>query len=128
MSSAHPRAALAAAAAITASTVLAGGCARSRPHRPGDEYLKSIQIEGNRKVSDRKPVAGLARQRAQRNGRAPDPYQVQLDEDRIRGEYLRRGFLAIDVRSRVEHAGDAATVVYTVEEGPRAATRVEITG
>ena len=39
-----------------------------------------------------------------------------------------KGYLGVDVRSRVERAGDAATVIYTVEEGVRARTRVVITG
>lgn len=109
--------------------VLAGlACARGPARRPGSEYLKKIEIEGNQEVADRQLVSGLALQRAKRRGRAPDPYLVQLDEDRIRGEYLRRGYLGIDVRSRVERAGDALTVVYSVEEGGRARTRVAITG
>jgi outer membrane protein assembly factor BamA len=46
----------------------------------------------------------------------------------VRGEYLRRGYLEVDVRSRVERHGDATTVIYTIAEGPRAVTRVLITG
>jgi translocation and assembly module TamA len=116
-------------AAIAALAALLGACGRPRAsRRPGDEHLKAIDIQGNRQVEDRELVAGLALERARDRGRPPDPYLVQLDEDRIRGEYLRRGFFGIDVRSRVERDGDAATVVYTVEEGVRAVTRVEITG
>lgn len=119
------------AAAAAASIVLAalGACSRNRPpRRPGEEYLKDIDVEGNRQVKERHLVAGLALQRAKDRSRPPDPYLVQLDEERIRGEYLRRGFLGIDVRSRVDREGDAATVVYTVEEGQRARTRVVIRG
>jgi outer membrane protein assembly factor BamA len=53
---------------------------------------------------------------------------VQVDADRIRGEYLRNGYLDVDVRSRVERKGDAETVVYTIEEGARAVTRTVVTG
>ncbi len=120
-----PRTVLAAAIAVVAL----GACRRSGPpRRPGDDYLKAIEIQGNQQVKDRQLVDGLALKRAKDRRRPPDPYLVQLDEDRIRGEYLRRGFFGIDVQTRVEREGDAATVVYTVEEGRRATTRVEITG
>lgn len=118
----------AAAVAAVAAAVL-GGCRRGgRARHPGDEYVAAIEIEGNEQIGDRELTSGLALERAKERGRPPDPYLVQLDRDRIRGEYLRRGFLGIAVRSRVDRAGDAATVVYTVEEGARAGTQVEITG
>lgn len=123
----HPRllrGALIAAAAV----VVLGACHGGRPRRPGEEYVKAIKVEGNRQVKDRHLTSGLALKRAKKRNRPPDQYLVQLDRDRIRGEYLRRGYFGIDVRSRVERAGDAATVIYTVEEGTRAATRVVITG
>jgi translocation and assembly module TamA len=103
-------------------------CNRGPQRRAGDEYLKAIKVEGNKHLGKRTLIAGLALNRSQKRGRPPDPYLVQVDEDRIRGEYLRNGFLAIDVRSRVERAGDAATVIYTVEEGLRASTKVSIDG
>ena len=111
-----------------AALALVVACSRPAPRRPGDEYLKAIEVEGNRALPAGQLVAGLALRRTQRNGGPPDPYLVQVDAERIRGEYLRAGFLSIDVRARVERSGDGATVVYTVEEGPRAATKVEITG
>lgn len=116
--------------AISIAVAAAAACSRSGapPRRPGDEYLKAIEIRGNRQIEDKELVAGLALKRAKDRRRPPDPYLVQLDEGRIRGEYLRRGFFGIDVQTRVEREGDAATVVYTVEEGRRARTRVEITG
>ena len=103
-------------------------CASAPPHRPGEERLAAIKFEGNQQVSSKTLVAGLALHRTQQRGGAPDPYQVQLDADRIRGEYLREGYLDIDVRPRVERKGDDATVIYTVEEGARAKTRVVING
>jgi translocation and assembly module TamA len=113
--------------------VLAAGlglaaCSRVPAHRPGEEFLKTIKFEGNEKLHSRQLVGGLALHRTQKRGRAPDPYLVQVDADRIRGEYLRKGYLDVDVRSRVERAGDAATVIYSVEEGVRATTRVVING
>jgi translocation and assembly module TamA len=103
-------------------------CSRGHAHKPGDEWVKKIDIEGNKKLSDGTLRDGLALHRAQKRDLPPDPYLVQVDADRIRGEYLRRGYLDIDVRSRVERAGDAATIVYSVDEGPRAKTRVVING
>ncbi|HEX3477094.1 MAG TPA: BamA/TamA family outer membrane protein [Kofleriaceae bacterium] len=107
---------------------LATGCAHAPAHQPGDERLAAIKFEGNHQLSDKTLVTGLALHRTEQRGGAPDPYSIQIDADRIRGEYLRKGFLDIDVRSRVDRRGDAATVTYTVEEGRRAATRVVITG
>ena len=103
-------------------------CNRGPQRRAGDEYLKAIKFEGNKQIDAGDLGGGLALKRAQKAGRSPDPYQIEVDEDRVRGEYLRKGFLGIDVRSRVERAGDAATVIYTVEEGNRAATKVAING
>lgn len=115
---------------VTALAVAAlGACGRSKQiRRPGDEYVKAIEVEGNKQVKDRYLTSGLALQRAKKNKRPADQYLVQLDGERIRGEYLRRGYLGIDVRSRVDRAGDAATVIYNVDEGQRATTRVVITG
>ncbi|HWO17931.1 MAG TPA: BamA/TamA family outer membrane protein [Kofleriaceae bacterium] len=113
---------------VAATAVSACGGSSKNARRPGDEYLKKIDVQGNQQVKERHLTSGLALQRTKKRQRPPDPYLIQLDEDRIRGEYLRRGFFGIDVRSRVDRAGDAATVIYTVEEGKRAATRVVITG
>jgi outer membrane protein assembly factor BamA len=106
----------------------AGACASAPPHRPGEERLAAIKFEGNQQLSNKTLVTGLALHRTEQRGGAPDPYQVQIDADRIRGEYLRNGFFGIDVRPRVERKGDDATVIYTVEEGARAKTKVVITG
>ncbi len=108
--------------------LLVPACASHPKHAPGDEYVKKIKINGNKALSSKTLVAGIALDRAKKHGRAPDPYLVETDRDRIRGEYLRRGFLDVDVRPRVERDGDAATIVYDVEEGVRAATRVVIRG
>lgn len=109
--------------------LVAAACNRGpQQHRGSGEHLRKIDFEGNQRLSDDTLRTGLALRRAQKRGRPPDPYLVQLDEDRVRGEYLRKGYLGVDVRSRVERDGDAATVIYTVEEGDRAKTRVVIRG
>ncbi len=108
--------------------LLATGCGKKAVHRPGEEWLETIRIEGNHAVSDKDLREGLALRRVQKKGAAPDPYLVVVDGQRIKGEYVRRGFLEVDVRSRVERHGLATIVIYTVQEGPRAKTRVMITG
>lgn len=109
--------------------VVVGACgSKTPPRHPGQEYLKSIAIEGNTSISDKDLRAGLALRRVQKQGTSPDPYLVVVDGNRIEGEYVRRGFLEVDVRSRVERNGDETNVIYTVMEGPRAMTRVLITG
>ena len=115
-------------ALLTLLGVAACGGEKPAPRRPGDDYLKKIDVENNRQITDRDLVSGLALNRAKKRGRGPDPYLIQVDADRIRGEYLRKGYLGVDVRSRVERQGDAATVVYSVDEGMRATTRVVLKG
>jgi translocation and assembly module TamA len=97
-------------------------------HHPGEEYLEAIRFEGNHSIKSKDLRDGLALRRVQKMGSSPDPYLVVIDGQRVRGEYLRRGFMEVDVRSRVERHGDATTVIYTIAEGPRATTRVMITG
>jgi len=108
--------------------VIVGCGSKTPPRHPGQEYLDTIAIEGNAAVSDKDLRAGLALRRVQRQGTSPDPYLVVVDGNRIKGEYIRRGYLEVDVRSRVERQGDATKVIYTVMEGPRSKTRVMITG
>jgi len=104
------------------------GCSHPPPHHPGEEQLTAVEFEGNKQLGKNTLLTGLALHRTLQRGGAPDPYLVQIDEDRIRGEYLRKGYLDIDVRSRVERKGEYAKVIYTVEEGERANTRIAITG
>ncbi len=108
--------------------VVLAGCGRKPVHRPGEEWLNKIEIEGNKSIKAKDLRAGLALRRVQKQGGSPDPYLVVVDGQRIKGEYMRRGFLEVDVRSRVERHGDATSVFYTIQEGPRAKTRVMITG
>lgn len=107
---------------------LVSACGQKRVHRPGEEWLEAIKIEGNTSIRSKDLREGLALRRVQKQGTSPDPYLVVIDGRRIEGEYIRRGFLEVDVRSRVERQGDATTVIYTVHEGPRAKTRVLVTG
>lgn len=123
------RSSIAALAPLVIVVVLGGGCSHtSTPRRPGEEFLRRIEFEGNQQLRDGALVEGLALRRTRKRGGAPDPYTIEVDADRIKGEYLRRGYLDVDVRPRVEREGDATTVIYTVEEGVRARTRVVITG
>lgn len=108
--------------------VALAGCGGKPVHRPGEEWLNKIEIEGNKSIKAKDLRAGLALRRVQKQGGAPDPYLVVVDGQRIKGQYLRQGFLEVDVRSRVERHGDATSVFYTIQEGPRAKTRVMITG
>ena len=109
--------------------VLSVGCGSKPPPRiPGQEFLDTITVEGNTSVKSKDLTKGLALKRVLKQGSSPDPYLVVVDGNRIKGEYIRRGYLEVDVRSRVERKGDSTKVIYTVMEGPRAKTRVMITG
>jgi len=113
---------------LVLAIAVASACAHSNPHLAGEDRLTGIDFEGNQQLNDKTLLSGLALHRVLTRNGAADPYLVQLDADRIRGEYMRRGYLDVDVRSRVERKGDDAVVTYTVEEGPRAVTRVVIRG
>jgi outer membrane protein assembly factor BamA len=110
------------AAALTAA------CASTPTPRAGVQRLTAVGFEGNQRLGDKTLLTGLGLHRVLQRKGGVDPYLVQVDADRIRGEYLRKGYLDVDVRSRVERKGDAETVVYTIEEGVRAVTRTVITG
>lgn len=103
-------------------------CHHTPPRHPGEEYLEAIRFEGNKSISSSDLRTGLALHRVMSQGSAPDPYLVTVDADRIKGEYMRRGFLEADVHSRVERHGDAVTVIYKIDEGPRALTKIVING
>ncbi|MDB4953018.1 MAG: surface antigen [Myxococcales bacterium] len=113
--------------ALTAVAAL-GACHHPPPHHPGEEYLEAIRFEGNKAISSKNLQEGLALMRAEKQGAAPDPYLVTVDGERVKGMYLRHGYLEIDVHSRVERHGDAAVVIYKIEEGPLSTTRVVING
>ena len=114
--------------ALIALVLLATACHHKPPHHPGEEWLNAIRFEGNHSISSKDLREGLALHRVEDLGSAPDPYLVTVDGDRIKGEYLRRGFLEVDVHSRVERHGDAVTVFYKIDEGVRSTTKTVITG
>lgn len=114
-------------------TAIALGCGRPEPVRPrAATYLAKIKIEGNKAIDDDDLVPGLALDRVRRGGRGVDAYQLSLDIDRIRAEYLRHGFFGVKVTAKVDGPADnqtgKQTVVFTVVEGQRARVRVEIVG
>lgn len=95
----------------------------------GTDRLVAIRIEGNHAIETGALEPALALHEALRDGAPPDPYLLTVDTERIRAAYLRRGFFDVKVAPRVEHGGDhTQTVVFTITEGRRAVTRVEIVG
>ncbi len=105
------------------------GCGhRARVHRPGEVWLETIKIEGNKTLPDDDLIPGLAIERARRDGDRVDPYQLSLDTKRIRSTYLRAGFFEAKVESRIDREDNAEIVVFTVVEGPRTNARVVVTG
>ena len=103
-------------------------CHHNPPHKPGEDYLKDIKFEGNKKLSNKDLVTGLALHRTEKAGRPADPYLVQIDADRLRGQYGRLGYFETDIKPRVERQAEAQTVTYAIEEGQRSTTHVTITG
>jgi len=109
---------------------VASACGRQlHTHEPGVDYLAAIRIEGNHAIETGALEPALALHEVIRDGRALDPYLLTADTERIRAAYVRRGFFEATVTSRVEHRADHAQLaVFTITEGRRAATKVEITG
>lgn len=110
------------------AVLLVASCSRNKPHKPGDEWLEGIEMKGNKTFSGNELREGLQLRRVEKAGRAPDLYQVELDRKRIQGQYARAGFFEADVQSQIDRDSDAARVVYTIAEGERSRTRVNITG
>src|SRR6187551_28916 len=77
--------------------LLVAGCGQKVVHHPGEEYLETIRFEGNKSIKSKDLRDGLALRRVQKQGASPDPYLVVIDGQRVRGEYLRRGFMEVDV-------------------------------
>jgi translocation and assembly module TamA len=109
------------------------GCGTpARVHKPGDEWLSAIQIEGSQAFDRDELVPRLQLNRTLVGGRAVDAYQLSVDTERIRAAYLRRGFFDVKVTPRVEtrqvNRSTAQTVIFKVVEGRRSTTQVEIRG
>jgi outer membrane translocation and assembly module TamA len=114
---------------LTVCAVVAA-CGSSSPRRvrkPGDEYLVAIRFEGV-SLSHSGLLNGLALKRNLDGQRAIDEYQLGLDIERITGLYQRRGYFSAKVTPRVERKGDAQTLIFHVDEGPRATVSIVITG
>ena len=102
---------------------------RVRAPEAGADHLGAIRLEGNHAIATGALEPALALHEAIRDGAAMDPYLLTVDAERIRAAYLRRGFFEVKVAPGVEHGGDhTQTVVFTITEGRRAVTRVEIIG
>ncbi|HEX3477092.1 MAG TPA: POTRA domain-containing protein, partial [Kofleriaceae bacterium] len=112
--------------AVFAAACACGGSSHA-PAASGDQ-LGAIRITGNRAIASDELEAALALHEAIGDGAAVDPYLLGLDTARIRAAYLRRGFFAATVTPAVEQRGGHQIVTFTVAEGRRAVTRVEITG
>ncbi len=102
--------------------------APKRVHKPGQEFLNRLSIEGSHAIPPEDLLPGLSLARNAEHESALDDYQLQLDTQRIVAAYQKRGFFSVEVHSRIVHQGDAVQVIWTVKEGPRAATHVEIVG
>ena len=97
-------------------------------HRPGEDWLVAIELEGNKAIDTGDLLDGLALKRVRDEGGPIDPYQLTVDTDRIRAAYLKLGFFDIDVKPRVDAKANAQTVVFKISEGKRAKTKVVIAG
>ena len=98
-------------------------------HEPGVDHLAEIRIEGNHSIETSALEPALALHEVIRDGGALDPYLLTADTERIRAAYLRRGFFEATAGSRVERRDDHTELaVFTITEGRRAATKVEIIG
>jgi outer membrane protein assembly factor BamA len=111
---------------VFAAACACGGSSHA-PAASGDQ-LGAIRITGNRAIASDELEAALALHEAIGDGAAVDPYLLGLDTARIRAAYLRRGFFAVTVTPAVEQRGGRQIVTFTVAEGRRAVSRVEITG
>ena len=112
--------------ALTAAVI---GCGdKPRVHRPGEEWLAEIRLEGNAAIDSDDLVPGLALRRNLDAGRGLDPYQLTVDRDRLRAAYLKSGFFEVTVTPRVDLVGTEQHVVFTIVEGPRSKLEVVIQG
>jgi outer membrane protein insertion porin family/translocation and assembly module TamA len=114
-------------AAFAAACACGGPSHAVAPAEPGGQ-LAAIRIAGNHAIASDALESQLALHEAIGDGAAVDPYLLGLDTARIRAAYLRRGFFAVTVTPDVEQRGGRQVVTFTVAEGRRAVSRVEITG
>ncbi|CAN5507021.1 hypothetical protein BH11MYX1_BH11MYX1_06470 [soil metagenome] len=113
---------------MVTTSVIASACHSTPPRRAGEEYLEAVKFEGNHKIKSSELLNGLRLHRTMKAGRSPDPYQVQNDAKRLKGQYERDGYLEIDVQPRIERKDLAETVIYKIDEGARSTVKVRIEG
>jgi outer membrane protein assembly factor BamA len=114
---------------VFAAALACGGSSRAvGPAGPAGDQLAAIRIVGNHAIASDELEPQLALHEAIGDGAAVDPYLLGLDTERIRAAYLRRGFFAVTVTPAVAQRGGRQVVTFTVVEGRRAVSRVEITG
>ena len=100
---------------------LAACGARQHPTpRHDDRAFGAIDVEGNGALGEDELLDGLASVRARELGRPFEPSLVRGDAERIRGQYVRRGYFAAAVETEIRRKGRSADVVFRVEEGARA--------
>jgi outer membrane protein assembly factor BamA len=97
-------------------------------HHPGEEYVAAIEVVGNKAIDTDTLTRRLEVTRRLDAGRGIDDYQLTVDTKRLVGAYQRLGYFEASVTPTLTHKGDAATVTFTVVEGPRATARVELRG
>jgi outer membrane protein assembly factor BamA len=112
------------------AVVAACGGGDKHPLHPGEEYLADVRVEGNTGIDEDTLQKGLMinPDRANQAERQVDPYQLNVDTDRILAAYQKLGYFKAKVVSRVDHTGAAQHVVFKVTEGPRATVQIVITG
>lgn len=101
-----------------------------RPVPPGD-HVVAIRVEGNQAIDSDALVPGLALSQAIRDGAGVDPYLVTVDAERIRVAYVKRGYFAAKVTTKIERVADDAhgqIAVFTVGEGRRAVVHLVVAG
>lgn len=103
-----------------------GGPPRARA--PGADYLCALRIDGNHAITTAALAPALALRESIRDGTAIDPIVLADDTERIRTAYRKRGYFAVTVTPRVDREQHGQVAVFTVVEGRRASTRVDITG
>jgi outer membrane protein assembly factor BamA len=106
-------------------------CACSHPphvEAPASDHLAGLRIEGNHAIATGALEPALALHEVVGAGGAIDPYVLTADADRLRAAYVKQGFFAVQVTPRIERAGHAQLVVFTVVEGRRATAQIEIAG
>lgn len=115
---------------LALALALVAGCGRTpRPVAPGERQVGSVEVEGAASVDDDELHEGLGLVRAREVGQPFARFLVAQDRMRIRGFYLRRGYLDVDVESQVEREGRRADVTFTIQEGERARLmRVDVVG